>query len=160
MNELALSKPRVLPPKGLLVALAAQLPLLVSAGPLRPSPLEIAAGGLLLVAGVVLNVWAERLFRHSGVGVCPFTHVPVMVARGPYRLTRNPMYLGLVCLNLGATLLTGVLANAWSSIAFGMWLHFAFVLPEEVFLRRELGRAFDEYAAVVPRWLSVSGQRA
>jgi protein-S-isoprenylcysteine O-methyltransferase Ste14 len=153
MIELALTKPRVLPPKGLLIAMGAQLPLLISNVPLRPLLLEIAAGGLCLAAGVVLNVRAERLFHHSNVGVCPFTHVPVLVARGPYRFTRNPMYLGLVCLNLSVALLTGVLANIWSSIAFSIWLHFAFVLPEELFLRRELGRVFDEYAEGVPRWL-------
>jgi protein-S-isoprenylcysteine O-methyltransferase Ste14 len=135
--------------------MAAQLPLLISHLPLRPSLLEIAVGGCLLVAGLVLNVWAERLFRGDNVGVCPFSHVPVLVARGPYRITRNPMYLGLVCANLSITLLTGVLANIWSSIAFCVWLHFAFVLPEEVFLRRELGRAFDEYARHVARWLSI-----
>jgi len=63
------------------------------------------------------------------------------------------MYLGLVCLNLGVTLFSGVLANLWSSIAFLIWLHYAFVLPEEIFLRHELGSAFDEYAQRIPRWL-------
>jgi protein-S-isoprenylcysteine O-methyltransferase Ste14 len=63
------------------------------------------------------------------------------------------MYLGLVCLNLGVTLVSGVLANVWSSIAFCLWLHYAFVLPEEAFLRGEVGGAFDDYATRVPRWL-------
>src|SRR5262245_18715199 len=79
MNELALNKPRVLPPKGLLIALAAQLPIAISGMSLRPSVVEMIAGAAFVIAGVVLNVWAERLFRHHGVGVCPFTHVPVLV---------------------------------------------------------------------------------
>jgi protein-S-isoprenylcysteine O-methyltransferase Ste14 len=154
MTELALDKPHLLPPKGLLIAMAAQLPLLISSVPLRPSALDVVAGTLLLIVGIVLNVWSERLFRRENVGVCPFTHVPALIVRGPYRLTRNPMYVGLVCLNLSVTLLSGVVANAWSSIAFGIWLHYAFVLPEEAFLRHELGSAFDAYATRVPRWLS------
>lgn len=152
MTELAMSKPRVLPPKGLLIAMAAQVPLLISRAPVRPSTLELAAGAVFLLAGLVLNVWAERLFRRDSVGVCPFTHVRVLIFRGPYRFTRNPMYLGLVSLNFGVTLLSGVLANTWSSIALCIWLHNAFVLPEEVFLHNELGRAFDDYAERVPRW--------
>jgi len=153
MTELALNKPRVLPPKGLLLALAAQVPIVVSGLPLRPSPAEVVAGLALLIAGIILNIWSERLFRHNDVGVCPFTRVPVLIAGGPYRFTRNPMYVGLLCLNLGVTLLTGVLANAWSSIALFIWLHYAFVLPEESFLRQELGAAFDVYAKRIPRWL-------
>jgi protein-S-isoprenylcysteine O-methyltransferase Ste14 len=156
MTELALTKSRVLPPKGLLFALVGQCPLLVASLPLHPSTWEMVPGALLLVLGIVLNIWAERLFRMKDVGVCPFTPVPVLIVRGPYRLTRNPMYLGLVCLNLGVTLLTGVLPNLWSSIAFVIWLQYAFVLPEEAFLRRHLGSAFDEYERRVPRWLAVA----
>jgi len=156
MTELVLNKPRILPPKGLLLALIAQLPILASSLPLRPSTWELAAGAIFLASGVVLNVWAERMFRHNGVGVCPFTHVPVLISAGPYRVTRNPMYVGLVCLNLGVTLFSGVLENLWSSIALLIWLHYAFILPEEAFLRRKLGEAFDKYAQRVPRWLLLS----
>jgi protein-S-isoprenylcysteine O-methyltransferase Ste14 len=125
----------------------------VSNVPLAPSTAELFAGTALLLAGVTLNIWAERLFRRNSVGVCPFTHVPVLVGSGPYRFTRNPMYLGLVCINLGATFLSGALANIWSSVALFIWLHYAFVLPEEAFLRDELGSIFDVYAKRIPRWL-------
>jgi protein-S-isoprenylcysteine O-methyltransferase Ste14 len=153
MPDSILPAPRMLPPRGLLTALAWQIPLLLSAWPPAPTSWGVAAGVVLLAAGAALNVWAERLFRRHGVGVCPFTRVPVLVERGPYRLTRNPMYLGLVCLNLGVTLCAGILANLWSSIAFVIWLHDAFVLPEEQYLRAEVGAAFDQYARRVPRWL-------
>jgi len=63
------------------------------------------------------------------------------------------MYVGLVCLNVGVTLISGVLANLWSSIALFIWLHYAFVLPEETFLRHELGSAYDDDTRRVPRWL-------
>jgi protein-S-isoprenylcysteine O-methyltransferase Ste14 len=150
---MTLRKAGVLPPRGLLIALASQLPLLAATGLRRPSVPELALGIGLLLVGCALNVWAERLFRRHDVGVCPFTRVPVLVERGPYRMTRNPMYLGLVALNLSASFLTGVLPNLWSSVAFALWLHYAFVLPEEAYLRREQGAAFAEYARRVPRWL-------
>ena len=55
-------------------------------------------------------------------------------------------------MNLGVALACGVWANAWSSIALALWLHHAYVLAEEDFLRRTLGAAFDAYARRVPRW--------
>src|SRR5262245_1627302 len=137
MTEMIVKKkPRVLPPRGLLIALVAQLPLMAVTLPLQPSGIEIGTGVALLLAGATLNIWAERLFRWNDVGVCPFTNVPIVVTGGPYRLTRNPMYVGLVCLNAGATFVTGVLPNLWISVALAMWLHYAFVLPEEEFLRK------------------------
>jgi protein-S-isoprenylcysteine O-methyltransferase Ste14 len=153
MIELVFSKPRVLPPKGLLIALVAQIPLLMSEMPLRLAILSGAAGGILLAGGFVLNVWAERLFKRDNVGICPFTPAAILVRRGPYRVTRNPMYLGLIMITAGVAVLTGVLANLWSAVALSIWLHYAFVLPEEVFLRRELGRDFEAYVSRVPRWL-------
>lgn len=66
------------------------------------------------------------------------------------------MYLGLACLNMGLTLLSGVLANLWSSIAFLIWLHYAYVLPEETFLRNQLGSTFYTYAQRVPRWIRLA----
>jgi protein-S-isoprenylcysteine O-methyltransferase Ste14 len=155
MTELSLTRSQILPPKGLLIALAAQLPLLVAAFPLHPSAPEIALGLLLIAAGGVLNVWAERLFRRNQVGVCPFSNAPVLITSGPYRVTRNPMYLGLVFCNLGVALLSGVLPNAWSSVAYFIWLHYAFVLPEEQFLRELLSPELDAYARRVPRWIGL-----
>ena len=143
----------LLPPRGLLLALAAQAPLAAAAWPLRPAWPELAIGGLLLCAGIVLNVWAERLFRRAATGVCPFSPASTLVRHGPYRLFRHPMYLGLVAMSAGVALATGVLANLWSSVAFAIWLHYAYVLPEEDFLRARFGAAFDAYAAAVPRWL-------
>lgn len=145
----------MMPPRALLVALASQAPLIAAGWPLRPTVAQIATGGVLTAAGLVLNVWSERLFVREGVGVCPFTPAPVVIERGPYRLTRNPMYLGLIALNLAFTFFTGVMANLWSSVAYAMWLHYAFVLPEENFLRASWGDAYTRYALRVPRWITL-----
>lgn len=144
----------ILPPKGLLIALAAQLPLALLSLPLRPAPWEIASGSFLLIFGVAINVWAERQFRRAGVGVCPFSPAPSVVERGPYRFTRNPMYVGLIALCLSAALLSGVVLNAWTAVAYATWLHRRFVLPEEQFLLRERGEDYAAYVRRVPRWIT------
>lgn len=148
---------RVRPPRAFLIAIAAQLPVLVITPP-RFSALSIAVAGVVAAMGSMMVVWAERLFQSHSVGVCPFSEAPVLVRRGPYRVTRNPMYLGLVTIHLAVILATGALANIWSSLAFAMWLHYEYVIPEEAFLRERFGNAFDNYAADVPRWFGVPPQ--
>jgi protein-S-isoprenylcysteine O-methyltransferase Ste14 len=133
--------------------MVAQLPLLLAQFPLAPPLVAIIAGAVLLAAGIALNVWAARLFRANGVVVCPFGLTPVLIQRGPYRFTRNPMYVGLVCIAAGIAVMTGVWANLWSAVAYAMWLHFSFVIPEEQFAGERLGAVFHDYMNRVPRWL-------
>jgi protein-S-isoprenylcysteine O-methyltransferase Ste14 len=144
----------VLPPKGLLIALAAQLPLALARLPLRPARWEIATGLVLVIAGVAINVWAECHFRRAGVGACPFSPAPLVVESGPYRFTRNPMYVGLIALCLSVALLCGAPLNAWTAAAYAIWLHRRYVLPEEQFLMRERGEEYAAYARRVPRWIT------
>ena len=146
----------ILPPRGLLLALVAEAPLVAAHWPLAPGLVEAISGGALVVAGAALNVWSVRLFERKSVGVCPFSFAPALVTAGPFALSRNPMYVGLVALSAGVTLLTGVLANLWISVAFAIWLHHAYVLPEERFLRDRFGAAYDEYAKHVPRWVLIA----
>jgi len=144
---------RILPPRGLLLSLMAQIPLVIATWPLRPGVVEVIAGACLIAAGVLLNVWADRVFSAHGVGVCPFSPAPVLLRGGPYRYTRNPMYLGLVAITAGLPLLTGVLANGWVAVAFFFWLHWGYVIPEEQWLSARFGREFEDYASRIPRWL-------
>lgn len=143
----------LLPPRGFLLALLSHVPLLVSHWPLHPNPLPMAAGAALIAWGVLLNVWAERLFRSAATGICPFSTATVLVKRGPFRLSRNPMYLGLVAICAGVTLATGVFANLWISVALAVWLHHAYILREEEFMRARFGAEYEEYAGRVPRWI-------
>jgi protein-S-isoprenylcysteine O-methyltransferase Ste14 len=145
--------PTVLPPRGLLLNLLAQAPLVATNWPLQPTLFEILAGTVLIASGAILNIWAERLFRWSATGVCPFSPASVLVQSGPFTLSRNPMYLGLVAISTGATLITGVLPNMWISVAYAIWLHYAFILPEEDFLRNQFGAAYDDYSKRIPRWM-------
>jgi protein-S-isoprenylcysteine O-methyltransferase Ste14 len=113
----------------------------------------VAAGVSLISTGGWLNVHSDNMFRITGVGVCPFSHTPALLMNGPFSLTRNPMYLGLVAISAGLTLASGVLVNLWIPAAYAIWLHYTYVLPEEQFLRDQFGPAFETYAARVPRWM-------
>jgi protein-S-isoprenylcysteine O-methyltransferase Ste14 len=141
----------------LMLSLLVQIPLVWWSWPLKPTEVTVLIGVGLLAAGVVLNLSAERLFRKRGVGVCPFSPAPSVVSEGPYRFTRNPMYLGMALISASCTFLTGVQWNLWAAAAFTVWLHFRFVLPEEEFLRDRLGGDYLQYASRTPRWLGLPG---
>jgi protein-S-isoprenylcysteine O-methyltransferase Ste14 len=147
----------LLPPRALLLSLLVQAPLMIWSWPPKPATVPVLLGVAMLVAGAVLNIWADRLFRKKGVGVCPFSPTPALVREGPYRFTRNPMYLGMVLTSTCAPLLTGVYLNLLPALVLAIWLHVRFVLPEEEFLRYQLGTEYLLYASLAPRWLGLPG---
>jgi protein-S-isoprenylcysteine O-methyltransferase Ste14 len=78
---------------------------------------------------------------------------PILFKGGPYRFSRNPMYLGEFLAQIGL----GVMANnLWIPLlAFAalMVVRQTVVLPEEAYLRRELGTSYEEYLRSVRRWI-------
>jgi len=155
----SVTRRRLLPPRGLLLSLLVQVPLIVWRWPLRPAGVPALIGVALLAGGVLLNLWADRLFHENGVGVVPFSPVPVLISEGPFRITRNPMYLGMVLISAAFPLMTGLYLNLLSPAVLSVWLHIRFVLPEEEFLRERLGGDYLLYASGYPRWLGLPGPR-
>jgi protein-S-isoprenylcysteine O-methyltransferase Ste14 len=96
---------------------------------------------LLIVVGISLSVTAVVLFRREGTELNPAsTTNRKLVTRGPFSLTRNPMYLAIVITTLG--------------IAFwvGAWPMFLAPLAEAS-MRRQFGAEFDAYVSRVRRWI-------
>jgi protein-S-isoprenylcysteine O-methyltransferase Ste14 len=114
------------------------------------APLGIA----LVVAAFVLPVWAFVLFRREGTEIDPTSPTNrKLVITGPFRLTRNPMYLGLVIFALGIAIWVG----AWpmflaptAVFATTNWGHIPF---EEAKMRGQFGAAYDGYVSQVRRWI-------
>ncbi len=148
---------RLLPPRVLLISLLAQSPLIVWSWPFRPRVVPVLVGVVLLAGGVALNLWADRLFHKKGIGVCPFSAVSCLLTEGPYRFTRNPMYLGMLLVCAAVPFITGLYLNLWAAAVLAIWLHIGFVLPEEEFLRQRLGMEYVFYASANPRWLGLPG---
>jgi protein-S-isoprenylcysteine O-methyltransferase Ste14 len=110
-------------------------------------------GWVLIVAGVGLALWAERLFSRAGTGVRPFTTSTAVVASGPYRFTRNPMYLGMMLVLLGGFVLAGSIGGVLVIPVFFWWIHTRFVLPEEDHMEAALGDDYLAFKRRVRRWL-------
>jgi protein-S-isoprenylcysteine O-methyltransferase Ste14 len=111
-------------------------------------------GITLVVIAWILPVWAIVLFRREGTEVEPTSPTNrKLIITGPYRLTRNPMYLGLVILTLGIAIWVGawpMFAAPIALFATANWVHIPF---EEAKMRRQFGAIYDNYVARVRRWL-------
>ena len=94
------------------------------------------------------------LFRCEGTQVSSTSDTNnKLVTAGPFRFTRNPMYLGLVVLSLGVAVATGAVPLFVAPLlvfATANWVHIPF---EEAKMRRQFGARFDAYTQAVRRWM-------
>ena len=138
-------------------SLVLQAPGVALTWPPRPDLVELAAGGVLIALGVALNLWADAAFKRAGVVVVPFGTTPRLMGEGPFRYSRNPMYLGMAMASGGLAIASGVLANLVFAAALAAWLNWAYVLREERFLSERFGAQYEAYRRRAPRWLGWPG---
>jgi protein-S-isoprenylcysteine O-methyltransferase Ste14 len=94
------------------------------------------------------------LFRQAGATFIPQAREHKrLVVDGPYRFTRNPMYLGLTLVALGVALWNGAWPMLLAPIAVVATFNFVHIPYEEAAMRREFGADFDDYARRVRRWI-------
>jgi protein-S-isoprenylcysteine O-methyltransferase Ste14 len=110
-------------------------------------------GWLLLVAGVFITGWARIVFVKESATLFVGDAPSRLVCQGPFRFSRNPMYVGITvcCLSLGLILNSAYfLAGA---IAFFAVIAVAYVPFEEKRLREAFGRDYADYCRKVRRWI-------
>jgi protein-S-isoprenylcysteine O-methyltransferase Ste14 len=111
--------------------------------------------GIVLVSVAwILPVWAIILFRREGTEVMPTSPTNrKLITIGPYRFTRNPMYLGLVIVTLGIAVWVGAWPMLLAPVAVFVtanWIHIPY---EEAKMSRQFGAAYDGYVGRVRRWV-------
>ena len=122
---------------------------------LPPTPHRIAriAGFILLPAGVVLAAWCLTIFRRQRTTTIPGEQSRALVTWGPYRFSRNPMYVSLTLAYLGEA---GLLVQVWPLlplVAVLGYLNWTVIPIEEERLQETFGGAYAEYRSRVRRWL-------
>lgn len=108
----------------------------------------------VLGVGVSALLWCVRDFYVSGRGtLAPWDPPKRLVVVGLYRFVRNPMYVAVLMILVGWSLLY----RSWLLLAYAIVVatvfHLRVVLYEEPWLKRQFGTEWDHYAARVPRWL-------
>jgi protein-S-isoprenylcysteine O-methyltransferase Ste14 len=114
---------------------------------------RVPLGWVLMVLFAVWNGWALWLFGRHETGLLPGQATHAMIEEGPYRLSRNPLYVGLLALYLGVALLV---PTFWGLVLFPaavLLVWWGAIRPEERFLHERFGALYDDYARRVRRWL-------
>jgi protein-S-isoprenylcysteine O-methyltransferase Ste14 len=108
----------------------------------------------MIAAGTALYVWCVWNFAAVGGGTPgPGTHRRGVVAAGPYRWVRNPIYLAALLIVLGEAWLFMSLALLAYATAMAVLFHLFVTGYEEPTLRRRFGTTYLEYQRTVPRWI-------
>jgi protein-S-isoprenylcysteine O-methyltransferase Ste14 len=110
-------------------------------------------GAAVFVIGAALAAWGWLTFRTAGTTTVPGRTSSHMVTWGPYRFTRNPMYVGLTMAYLGEA---GILRHVWPVLLLPLTLAYValVVIPlEEARLTEVFGKQYESYCGKVGRWL-------
>ena len=115
-------------------------------------PLSVV-GWLLIVAGLGIGAWAITTFLRARTTVLPNRPSNALVTAGPYRFSRNPMYVGLTTLYVGLALLFDLV---WPVLLLPLaiaGLRYLVIRREEHALGLAFGKEYARYRARVRRWV-------
>ncbi|HEY3725586.1 MAG TPA: isoprenylcysteine carboxylmethyltransferase family protein [Solirubrobacteraceae bacterium] len=118
-----------------------------------PSRVAIPAGSALLIAGSGLLGSFARAFLGAETPIDPYTPSTAMVTNGPFRLTRNPAYLGMALTYAGIA----IVSNApWALVPLAVTIAIidrGVIAREERYLKRKFGAPYTDYKRRVRRWI-------
>jgi len=110
-------------------------------------------GSLCFLAGLTIMLWAWSLFMRAGTALLPTGEPSRFVQAGPYRFTRNPMYLGITLILLGVALYLGSLPMLLAPVLFPVIINRVFVPHEEGNMERIFGQDYRDFKKRVRRWV-------
>ena len=107
----------------------------------------------IFIASGLLAHRAHQAFKRVGTNVLPTQPATALATDGPYRYTRNPLYVAAIGVYLGVTLWANGLVPLLLLFPMAWLLHWGVVLREEQYLASKFGIAYDSYRSRVRRWL-------
>ena len=110
-------------------------------------------GWIFVVFGVVLNIWSDRLFKKNKTTIDSYDIPKRLVVNGPFRISRHPIYLGMLLVLLGVAILHGTLITFLFPLFFIAITESKFIPKEERNLERVFGKRYLDYKSKVRRWL-------
>ncbi len=121
-------------------------------GRVESKVLVFVLGLVVFFAGFLLRIWAQMHLHYR---------LPIkkaLTATGPYRLARNPIYIGNVIILLGLCVLSGLLWFLPLMLVYAIIVYSLVIRYEESHLINKYGAPYEAYLAAVPRWMPRPGQ--
>lgn len=110
-------------------------------------------GMLLIIFGIILNTLAWLLFIKNKTTQNPFKKPDKFIVKGVYKISRHPMYLGMLTILLGISALLGSLTTFIFPIIFFIIIQTKFIPLEEKNMETKFGKKYLEYKTKVRRWI-------
>jgi protein-S-isoprenylcysteine O-methyltransferase Ste14 len=121
--------------------------------PILASSLAPGVGVALLSVGAALAVWSRRTMEGANTNVNPSLPATSLVVTGPFRFSRNPMYVARTVLYLGLGLLMNALCVLAVLVPLLLVMQYGVVRREERYMEARFGEAYRQYRSAVPRWV-------
>jgi protein-S-isoprenylcysteine O-methyltransferase Ste14 len=116
-------------------------------------PERLVTGIAIAIAGLAFMLWVNNRFVSLGTSVKTCRPATLLVTKGPYRFSRNPMYVGFVSILAGIGTAAGSVPMQLSALPMFLFLSFYVIPREEKYLRQEFGAEYEAYRRKVRRWL-------
>ncbi len=108
---------------------------------------------LSIIFGFTVMTWAWLQFRKSDTAVCPTSKSSLVVTDGIYKYSRNPMYLGMLLMLIGASFFMGTMPSMFAPIGFFIIIDKVFIPYEEGKLMSAFGDGYSKYQMLTRRWI-------
>ena len=148
--------PGVIAPPPLIYAAALAAGLLANRRyriPFLPRPLARALGWPLIIGGITVGVLGSREMRRAETNLDPYKPTTAIVSEGPFRFTRNPLYLSMVLVYGGIAALANALPPILLLPIVQHLMRRGVIEREERYLERKFGDEYLQYKARVRRWI-------
>ena len=110
-------------------------------------------GIILTIAAILLFVKSVRIFNLRKEKLHPRSISTQVFKDGPFRFSRNPIYLAMFVLLIGVGLTLNSFWFLYSGLVVAIMIHYGVIIPEENYLEKEFGKDYLEYKKTVRRWL-------
>ncbi len=117
-----------------------------------PSPYNYL-GIILILFGIMINLWTDQLFKKAKTDVKYHKIPSKLITSGPFKISRNPMYLGMLIIIFGVAIILGNLIVFIFPIIFVIIIQKRFIPGEEKNMEKTFGKRYLEYKNEVRKWI-------
>ena len=113
----------------------------------------IFLGMIIIISGMIIRVWASIEFSKNKVEILEMNNHPKLVISGPFKFSRNTLYIGIILVSFGFVLLAGSVLGLFLITIFFIFWNLLIKYKEEPDLKKQFGKEFDDYKLKVNRWI-------